>query len=629
MASFFDRFRNLLTKNAQQTAQEYNKAIYNWLGESIVWNPENDTTYINEGYRKNSTVYSLVNIIAKAASSIPFQVYEKVNDNDYKRYKAMNNGILDPSVMHKANYLKKKALVELHNTDLHKLLERPNPAQSYASWITELIAFGKLTGNRYIYGIAPETGNGAGKYKELYVMPSQLIEIISGGYMQPVKEYAIEYNGQYKIPADQICHIKDFNPYFDGSGSHLYGQSPLRAGLRSMTTNNEAVQTGVKYLQNQTARGVLMSDEGDLNEVQAQQLKDKFRKNFQGADNAGDIIITPKKLSWVNFGLNASDVSLIEQYNASIKDLCNIYNVPVTLLNNTESSTFNNVKEAKKALYQNCVIPELNKIQDELNRWLAPKYGEKLCIEFDYSVIPELQEETEKVVNQMAQAWWLTPNEKRAAMSFGTDEENPILDDYYIPANLIPASGNDIDLEDPQPAQNDEEVEKMFLKAEVSARTEKALKKKVEDHNSSVEAASKKTNLGTLKAVFKRGVGAYNTNPSSVRPNVSSADQWAMARVNSFLYALKNGKYRGGKHDTDLLPEGHPMSSKKEMFLNIEVKDGIEVKATYNDYPQSATNNAKRVKNWIEKHGRDEVDGMTEVGLARMNQLIARESLSL
>lgn len=521
MASIFDRFRNLLTKNAQQTAQEYNKAIYNWLGESIVWNPENDTTYINEGYRKNSTVYSLVNIIAKAASSIPFQVYEKVNDNDYKRYKAMNNGTLDSSVMHKANYLKKKALVELHNTDLHKLLERPNPAQSYASWITELIAFGKLTGNRYIYGIAPETGNGAGKYKELYVMPSQLIEIISGGIMQPVKEYAIEYNGQYKIPADQICHIKDFNPYFDGSGSHLYGQSPLRAGLRSMTTNNEAVQTGVKYLQNQTARGVLMSDEGDLNEVQAQQLKDKFRKNFQGANNAGDIIITPKKLSWVNFGLNASDLSLIEQYNASIKDLCNIYNVPVTLLNNTESSTFNNVKEAKKALYQNCVIPELNKIQDELNRWLAPKYGEKLCIEFDYSVIPELQEETEKVVNQMAQAWWLTPNEKRAAMSFGTDEENEILNEYYIPANLIPASGSDIELIEPQPAlQINEDEEKKNLKTK------------------------------------------------------------------------------------------------------------LEIKATYNDYPQSASNNAKRMIEWREKYGRDEVKGGTAVGWQRASSLSKRESLS-
>ena len=46
-----------------------------------------------------------------------------------------------------------------------------------------------------------------------------------------------------------------------------------------------------------------------------------FPSHDQGDDNAGDIIITPKKLSWVNFGLNASDVSLIEQYNASIKDL--------------------------------------------------------------------------------------------------------------------------------------------------------------------------------------------------------------------------------------------------------------------------------------------------------------------
>ena len=182
-----------------------------------------------------------------------------------------------------------------------------------------------------------------------------------------------------------------------------------------MDANNQALTTGVKYLQNQTARGILMSDEGDLNEVQAKQLKDKFRQQYQGSDNAGDVIITPKKLSWVNFGLNASDLSLIEQYNATIKDLCNIYNVPVQLLNNTDSTTYNNMKEAKKALYQNAVIPELNKIRDELNRWLAPKYGEKLYIDFDYSAIPELQEEMEKVVGQMAQSWWLTPNEKRAA----------------------------------------------------------------------------------------------------------------------------------------------------------------------------------------------------------------------
>lgn len=525
MATFFDKFKSLINTKSQNTSEQYNRAIYNWLGNTIVWNTENDETYINDGYRKNATIYSIINLITKAASTIPYHIYEKVNDGDYKRYKALSSGIGDPNVMIKAQMLKKHALVELEHTELHKLLERPNPAQSYSSWITEMIAFGKLTGNRYIYGIGPETGENINKYTELYIMPSQIMEINSGGIMKPVESYTIEYNGTYHIPAEQMCHIKDFNPYFDGTGSHLYGQSPLKAGLRSMTTNNEAVESGVKFLQNQTARGLLMSDEGDLNEVQAQQLKDKFRKDHQGSKKAGDIIITPKKLSWVNFGLNASDMSLIEQYNASIKDLCNIYNVPVVLLNNTESSTYNNVKEAKKALYQNCVIPELLKIQDELNRWLAPMYGDNICIEYDFSVIPELQEETDKVVDQMSKAWWLTPNEKRAAMSYAHDEDNPILDEYYIPANLIPASGSDIDFADPQPLADED-------------------------------------------------------------------------------------------------------SKKKNPISNIEVKDSIELKASYNDYPQSASNNAKRMIDWREKYGRDEVRGGTSVGWQRASSLSKRESLS-
>jgi len=65
-----------------------------------------------------------------------------------------------------------------------------------------------------------------------------------------------------------------------------------------------------------------------------------------------------------------------------------------------------------------------------------------------------------------------------------------------------------------------------------------------------------------LEAVFRRGVGAYNTNPQSVRPSVTNQDQWAYARVNSFLTALRTGRFRSGKHDTDLFPKGHPLSSK-------------------------------------------------------------------
>lgn len=49
---------------------------------------------------------------------------------------------------------------------------------------------------------------------------------------------------------------------------------------------------------------------------------------------------------------------------------------------------------------------------------------------------------------------------------------------------------------------------------------------------------------------------------------------------------------------------------------------------SYNDYPEAASNNACKVLRWIDEHGRDEVDGMTQVGLARANQLCNRENIS-
>ena len=108
--------------------------------------------------------------------------------------------------------------------------------------------------------------------------------------------------------------------------------------------------------------------------------------------------------------------------------------------------------------------------------------------------------------------------------------------------------------------QLDERMERAAGKMSEGADT--GLKNKVKEHNESVTAAHKKTSLPTLRKVYRRGVGAYKTNPSSVRPSVKSPEQWAMARVNSYLYALKNERFRGGAHDTDLFPKGHKLRTK-------------------------------------------------------------------
>jgi HK97 family phage major capsid protein/HK97 family phage prohead protease len=112
--------------------------------------------------------------------------------------------------------------------------------------------------------------------------------------------------------------------------------------------------------------------------------------------------------------------------------------------------------------------------------------------------------------------------------------------------------------------------------------TEDTLREKATEHNKDVgDNPAKRTSYSTLQKVYNRGIGAYNTNPSSVRPNVSSKEQWAMARVNNFLRVLRTGKYKSGKHDTDLLPEGHPLSTKnKEKSMNKEDRHILNVSET-------------------------------------------------
>lgn len=42
-----------------------------------------------------------------------------------------------------------------------------------------------------------------------------------------------------------------------------------------------------------------------------------------------------------------------------------------------------------------------------------------------------------------------------------------------------------------------------------------------------------------LQEVFNKGVGAFHTNRASVRPTVSSPEQWALGRVYSFVMRRK------------------------------------------------------------------------------------------
>lgn len=63
-----------------------------------------------------------------------------------------------------------------------------------------------------------------------------------------------------------------------------------------------------------------------------------------------------------------------------------------------------------------------------------------------------------------------------------------------------------------------------------------------ESHSLAEIAKLTKLKLSALQDIYDKGIGAYKTNPQSVRPNVKSKEQWAMARVYSAVMGGKAAK---------------------------------------------------------------------------------------
>ena len=93
--------------------------------------------------------------------------------------------------------------------------------------------------------------------------------------------------------------------------------------------------------------------------------------------------------------------------------------------------------------------------------------------------------------------------------------------------------------------------------------TNKALENKVKEHNEKMKERNRpdwtRTSLGAVKSVYRRGAGAFST---SHRPGIGRA-QWAMARVNAFLFLCRTGAPANPKYitDNDLLKPSHPKYS--------------------------------------------------------------------
>ncbi len=102
--------------------------------------------------------------------------------------------------------------------------------------------------------------------------------------------------------------------------------------------------------------------------------------------------------------ISSIDLQLLESEKVTLRELCNVYGVNSALFNDPDNKTYNNMKEAKKEMLTQVVLPELVALRDAFNRFFSTEIGQGYYIDFDLTVFPELQEDMKELSAILSQS---------------------------------------------------------------------------------------------------------------------------------------------------------------------------------------------------------------------------------
>nr|WP_245943988.1 phage portal protein [Acuticoccus kandeliae] len=355
------------------------------LGRPI-WTPRDYGSLAQEGFARNPVVFRAVRMIAEAAASAPFLLYEGER--------------------------------EVEDHPLLALLTRPNPAQSGVALLETVYGHLMVAGNAYLEAVTIDAAP-----REIFALRPDRMKVVPGPDGWPA---GFEYGaGSRTVRFRQegtpqpVLHLSLFHPLNDH-----YGFAPIEAAQTSLDIHNAAGAWAKALLDNgaRPSGALVYKAEGHLSDDQFDRLKVELEENYSGARNAGRPLLLEGGLDWKTMAMSPRDMDFIEAKNLAAREIALAFGVPPMLLGIPGDNTYSNYREANRAFWRQTVLPLVNRTCQAIGNWLGPAWGEGLRLSYDADQIEALSLEREALWDRVAAADFLTRDEKRAAVGYGIEE---------------------------------------------------------------------------------------------------------------------------------------------------------------------------------------------------------------
>lgn len=366
----------------------------------------------------NSVVYAVVSSIAAAVADVMQYAELQDADND---------------------------VVEKHwSLDL---LREPNDATTLSEFMQLYTVNLLVVGDAFVYGQSPISRLNGQRYSSMYVMPSHLVQIISGGVIAPIKGYRLTTSAVYDASAplltpSNVMFAKLPNP----SGETFHGLSPLISALKKI----ELLDVGDRRMNSSFKNGgvvnVVFPKSSDGLGLTPQQTDDFNDAMNEGVGNKTKFVAT--EVGAVRLGDTPADLTILQTSEYATQAICNVYSYPLDLL--YARSTYSNMSEAKKMRYQ-IAIPYAMAFLEKYGKWTGVvKEGLHFTINTDK--IEVLKPNATEVIAAMVNAG-TTINERREYLGYEPIKED--IGDQVTYAMSTAFAGDDAALSQPLPEVDD------------------------------------------------------------------------------------------------------------------------------------------------------------------------------
>jgi HK97 family phage portal protein len=353
----------------------------------------------NDRYTQTPNLHmNFLNLFKKSAQYISIDGKEsfilrttpQLNAVIYKRALMMSNGRWK-------HYKKNGELIK--NSKIVKLLNRPNPFQTGKEFIIQNDIQKSTYGNSLMYMLR---GSSLADPSALWNLSMQHITVERTGKIynmteenEIVTKYVLEYEaetGGTKIEFEphEVLHrnIQDVD-------DPILGISPFHA-LKMPISNIRAAYGYRNVIMNEKgALGILSNNSSGsagalpLTEAERKKIDQAYTKNYGISERQRKILMTNASLLWQPMSYPTKDMMLFEEITENFRIIIDKYGMDEALFS-VNGVTFENKKEAKKAVYEDTIIPEAEDFAFGMTKKLnLDQSGEYLELCFKH--IPSLQ----------------------------------------------------------------------------------------------------------------------------------------------------------------------------------------------------------------------------------------------